>query len=401
MECLWPRQSYDRQNERIILFSIAGAIQGNLIHPYFHYLLYRSGAQNIRPLPLINGVLCTLPDEKTVTLRARNTFIHSVEENSIVRLLPFFHESTNNLNNLLIKMNTVKFEKGRQLIPWGIGRIGANLAWRQSRGKEAKIAIIDTGVDFSHPDLADNVRTGINVLNPQLPAGDDHGHGTHVAGIISAVDNDAGVVGIASDAILYPVKALNLRGEGSLADVIRALDWCVEQRMDVVNMSFGIDRPSQALHTAISRAVQAGCMVVAAAGNHGINRTVDYPAAYNEVIAVGAADEYDNIAWFSSRGPEVKLVAPGTKVISTSTGNSYLRLNGTSMAAAHVSGAIAILLKALKRSSKETVLKYILKSAEVLPGFSDEEQGAGMLRVDRALSELDGKVDFRAYRHIG
>ncbi|MFA4885035.1 MAG: S8 family peptidase [Desulfotomaculaceae bacterium] len=398
MEALWLHQPNAGRNERIILFGIAGAIQGNLIHPYCHYLLYHTGAQNIRPLPLINGVLCTLPEEKTVTMLARNAYIHSVEENSAVRLLPFFNENHHNLNDPPIKTNTIKFEKGYQLIPWGIGRIGANLVWRQSRGKEVKIAIIDTGVDFSHPDLADNVRTGINLLNPQLLAGDDHGHGTHVAGIIAAVDNDAGVVGIASDASLYPVKALNLRGEGSLADVIRALDWCVEQRMDVVNMSFGIDRPSQALHTAISRAVQAGCMVVAAAGNHGIN---SYPAAYNEVIAVGAADEYDNIAWFSSRGPEVKLVAPGTKVISTSTGNSYLRLNGTSMAAAHVSGAIAILLKALKRSSKEAVLKYILKSAEVLPGFSDEEQGAGMLRVDRALSELDGKVDFRAYRRIG
>lgn len=389
MEGLWLRQPNAGQNERIILFVMAGAIQGNLIHPYCHYLLYHAGVQNIRPLPLINGVLCTLPEEKTVTMLASNAYIHSVEENSVVRLLPFFNENHHKLNEPPIKTNTTKFEKGRQLIPWGIGRIGANLVWEQSRGKEVKIAIIDTGVDFFHPDLADNVRTGINLLKPQLLAGDDHGHGTHVAGIIAAVDNDAGVVGIASDANLYPVKVLNHRGEGYLADVIRALDWCVKQRMDIINMSFGVNRKSQALHIAVNRAVQAGCIVVAAAGNHGGgNKTVDYPAAYSEVIAVGAADEYDNIAWFSSRGPEVNLVAPGTRVLSTSTGSRYLRHDGTSMAAAHVSGAIAILLKALKRSKKETVLKYITKSAEVLPRFSYEEQGAGLLRIDRALSEL-------------
>ncbi len=387
------RQPNAGQNRRIILFSMAVAVQGNLIHPYCHYLLYHAGVQNIRPLPLINGVLCTLPEEKTVTMLARNAYIHSVEENSVVRLLPFFNENHHKLNEPPIKTNTIKFEKGRQLIPWGIGRIGANLVWRQSCGKEVKIAIIDTGIDFSHPDLADNVRTGINLLNSQLLARDDHGHGTHVAGIIAAADNDAGVVGIASGACLYPVKVLNHRGEGYLADVIRALDWCVKQRMDIINMSFGINRHSQALYTAINRAVQAGCIVVAAAGNHGGNKTVDYPAAYGEVIAVGATDEYDNIAWFSSHGPEVKLVAPGTKVLSTSTGNSYLRLDGTSMAAAHVSGAIAILLKALKRSKKETVLKCITKSTEALPGFSDEEQGAGLLRIDRALSELSRKVD--------
>lgn len=393
MEGLWLRQPKAKSSEKIVLFSVAGAIQGNLIHPYLHYLLYHSGAQNIRPLPFVNGVLCSLPEEKTVTTLARNSYIYSVEENSTVRLLPLFHEGHPNPNDPLIKTNAIEFEKGRQLIPWGIGRIGANLVWRQSRGKEVKIAIIDTGIDFSHPDLADNVQAGINLFNPQLLAGDDHGHGTHIAGIIAAVDNDAGVVGIASDAHLYPVKALNQRGEGSLADVIRALDWCIEKRMDVINMSFGIDRRSQALHTAISRTVQAGCMVVAAAGNHGGNKTVDYPAAYDEVIAVGATDEHDNIVWFSSRGPEIDLVAPGTRVLSTSTGNSYLRLDGTSMAAAHVSGALAILLKVLKKSSKETVLKYILKSADVLPGFSAEEQGAGLLRVDRALAELGVNVD--------
>lgn len=412
MKGLWHRQPNDRFKERghtfnegmspitekIVLFGAAGAIQGNSIHPYIRFLLHRSGAQNIRPLPLINGVLCTLPEKKTVAMLARNANIFSLEDNSTVRLLPVFHESDRfRPNDRGVQTTALKFERGRQLIPWGVARIGANRVWGQSRGTGVKIAVIDTGIDSSHPDLADNVRAGINLINPTLPPKDDYGHGTHVAGIIAAVDNDAGVIGVAPAVHLYPVKALNWRGEGTLADVLQALDWCVKQRMDVINMSFGIDTPSQALHTAIRRAVQAGCVIVAAAGNDGRSQTVDYPAAYNEVIAVGAADEHDRLAWFSSRGPEVKLVAPGTGVLSTATGNNYLRLDGTSMAAAHVSGAIALLLQVIKRTRPGTALQYLLNSVEVLPGLSAEEKGVGLIKVDRALAQLGGNVGHRAH----
>lgn len=387
MTDLCCRAPNDRPNEKIVLLGTARAMQGNSIHPYFRSLLYRSGAQNIRLLPLINGVLCTLPEEKIFRVLTKNDPTFTVEDNATVRLLPVFHEDK------LFRptegypyLTTLAMDRDRQLIPWGIARIGANLVWGQSRGREVKIAVIDTGIDSSHPDLAANVRAGINLINPKSPAKDDHGHGTHVAGIIAAVDNGAGVIGAAPAAHLYPVKALDQWGEGKLANVVRALDWCVQRRMDVINMSFGIDTPSQALHTAIRRAVEAGCTVVAAAGNDGRSQSVDYPAAYNEVIAVGAVDEYDNLAWFSSRGPEVTLVAPGNKVLSTAIGSRYLRLNGTSMAAAHVSGAIALLLQAIKPAGPGAALRSLHNSIEVLSGLSAEEQGAGLPRVDRALA---------------
>lgn len=388
MKGLWPPGPGYTSGEKIVLFRAPGAVRGNLVRPHLWHLLRRLGAQDIRPLPLVNGVVCALPSQ--VQARAAEMAAHpevaAVEDNLPVRLFPVFHDD---LGPRLVPYRAGALKRpateGRQIIPWGVARIGAHLVWPQSRGAGVKVALIDTGVDPSHPDLAANLRGGINLINPRLPANDDHGHGTHVAGTVAAVDNAAGVVGVAPGAHLYAVKALDRWGRGTLAGVIGALDWCVEHGMDVINMSFGVDAPSPALHAAITRTVQAGCTVVAAAGNDGRRRSVDYPAAYAEVIAVAAVDEHDQLAGFSSRGPEVKVAAPGTKTLSTAPDNGYVRLSGTSMAAAHVSGAVALLLGLLKQADPRTVLQHLVRGAEVLPGLSSEEQGAGLVRIDRTL----------------
>ena len=204
------------------------------------------------------------------------------------------------------------------------------------------VAVIDTGRPNA-PDLAANIKGG-NYVTPGASPQDDNGHGTHVAGIIAAVDNTLGVIGVAPRASLYAVKVLDDAGVGSYSDVISGLQWAVSNGMQVVNMSFG--GPDYApLRAAITAASNAGIVLVAAAGNSGPGaNTVGYPAKYPEVIAVAATDSANTVASFSSRGPEVELAAPGVSILSTYFGVSYATLSGTSMASPHVAGAAALVI---------------------------------------------------------
>ncbi len=230
-----------------------------------------------------------------------------------------------------------------QTLPWGIDRIDAELVWPSGNTADpVKVGIIDTGISLSHPDLAQNIKGGYNAILPWKSANDDNGHGSHVAGIVAAINNSAGVVGAAHQADLYAIKVLNASGSGYLSDVIEGIDWAILQNLNVINMSLGTSSNIQSLHDAVIRARQAGIVQVAAAGNSG--GAVIYPAAYPEVIAVGATDKTDTVASWSSRGPELDLVAPGVSISSTYKGKSYATLSGTSMATPHVAGAAALVL---------------------------------------------------------
>lgn len=240
-------------------------------------------------------------------------------------------------------------------LPWGVDRIDADLVWDQNRdlvvdsganaGGGVKIAILDTGIDLDHPDLQANIKGGINTINPLKSPDDDNGHGTHVAGIIAAVDNQVGVLGVAPQAWLYAVKILNKQGSGFVSDIIEGLQWAISEGVDVINMSFGTSSDVQSLHEAIAAAYNKGIVLVAAAGNSGPGEnTVLYPAKYPEVIAVSATDSSDSAASWSSRGPEVELAAPGVYIPSTYKGGAYKTLSGTSMASPHVAGTAALVI---------------------------------------------------------
>lgn len=230
-----------------------------------------------------------------------------------------------------------------QVLPWGIDRIDAELVWPSGNtANPVKVGIIDTGISLAHPDLAQNIKGGYNAILPWKNANDDNGHGSHVAGIVAAVNNSAGVVGAAHQADLYAIKVLNASGSGYLSDVIEGIDWAIVQKLQVVNMSLGTSSNIQSLHDAVTRARQSGIVQVAAAGNSG--GAVIYPAAYPEVIAVGATDQTNTVASWSSRGPELDLAAPGVSIYSTYRGTSYATLSGTSMATPHVAGAAALVL---------------------------------------------------------
>ncbi len=235
-----------------------------------------------------------------------------------------------------------KIQQGQNL-PWGIDRIDAELVWQSGNTADpVKVAIIDTGIYLTHPDLKDNIKGGVNTINSWKSANDDNGHGTHVAGIAAAIDNTFGVVGAGPKIDLYAVKALDRNGSGYLSDIIEGLNWAIKNKMQVVNMSLGATVDVQSFREAIQRVNDAGIIQVAAAGNDG--KAVNYPAAYPQVIAVSATDSANKLASWSSRGPEVDLSAPGVNIYSTYLGSIYRTFSGTSMATPHVAGAAALVV---------------------------------------------------------
>jgi subtilisin len=237
-----------------------------------------------------------------------------------------------------------------EVTPWGVDRIDADLVWSNNKGNEVKIAIIDTGIDKDHPDLQANIKGGRNFVSKPSwrPADpdkwdDDNGHGTHCAGIVAAVDNEVGVIGVAPEADLYGVKVLDRAGSGYESDVIAGIQWSKDNGMQVISMSLG-GGYSESMETACSEADGAGIVVVAAAGNSGPgDNTVLYPAKYESVIAVSATNDGDSLADFSGRGPEVELAAPGVSIYSTVPGG-YDTYSGTSMACPHVAGTAALVI---------------------------------------------------------
>ncbi len=237
-----------------------------------------------------------------------------------------------------------------QTTPWGIARIQAPAVHTSGNtGAGVKVAIIDTGIDGTHPDLAANYAGGRDFVNLDDDPTDDHGHGTHCAGIVGALNNDTGVIGVAPQARLYALKVLDSSGSGYFSDVIAALQWCVDNGIQVASMSFGsTGDPGTPVKTACDAAYAANVLLVAAAGNSGnflgIGNNVGWPARYDSVIAVAATNSSDKRPYFSSTGPAVELAAPGVDILSSVPGGSYEAWSGTSMACPHVSGAAALVI---------------------------------------------------------
>lgn len=323
-----------------------------------------------------------LPDSHAVVLDIDDSTKQSLELNSDVLRI----EDDPEISLLSIKT-------APQVIPWGISRVQAPAVWPSSTGKNVKVAIVDTGIDLKHPDLLANIRTGINIIRPTRTPDDDSGHGSHVAGIIGALSNTVGVVGIAPNVELYPVKVLKSNGVGYLSDIIAGIDWSVSHGMDVINLSLGTTTDIQSMHDAVARADQAGIIVVAAAGNSG--GSVMYPAAYSEVISVGMIDENGQVDQYSSRGSELELVAPGSNIYSTYRGRTYRMMTGTSMASPHVAGAAA-LLRAMPskcdtngdgKCNRSEILQRLESTATDLgEAGRDNDSGFGLLNLAGALN---------------
>lgn len=271
---------------------------------------------------------------------------------------------------------------GTQPIPWGVARIEADEVWETSTGSGVKVAVLDTGIDIDHPDLDDNLAGCVNFTSWRRNCDDDNGHGTHVAGIIAAENNDFGVVGVAPKARIYALKVLDRRGRGYLSDVLEGLDWAVANGMQVINISLGTNSDIVSFHDAVQRVYQAGIIQVAAAGNDGPGvNTVDYPAKYSEVMAVAATDSDDGVPSWSSRGSEVDLAAPGVDINSTYRGGGYRILSGTSMSAPHVTGAVALRLFLHPNETPDQIEAVLETNTDPLPIADPNIVGAGLVNA--------------------
>ncbi len=280
-----------------------------------------------------------------------------------------------------------------QSTPWGVSHIHADRVWPNGNtGAGVDVAILDTGIDSRHPDLV--VVDGVNYSDFSGRYGgtdpadwnDAYGHGTHCAGVLAALDNGIGVVGVAPGVRLHAVKVLGDDGLGSASEIIQGLQWCVEHHIQVASLSLG-GEGSVSLQDACDKAFAAGVLIVAAAGNSA--GPVRFPAGYPSVLAVSATDAQDRLAEFSNFGPEIALTAPGVDIYSTDKGSSYSSRNGTSVACPHVAGAAA-LVWAAGAGSNVVVRDTLTRTAQDLgPVGRDPNFGYGLVDAQKA-ADLSG-----------
>jgi subtilisin len=262
-----------------------------------------------------------------------------------------------------------------QTVPWGVVDVNApNSSRAKNAGKAVIIGnvdvfIVDTGVFQGHPDL--NLVESVNFSNDRTPS-DLNGHGTHVAGTVGATDNTAGVVGVAPGVRLHSVKVLDQNGSGGMSNVLAGVDYVVGWKRKnpsaavVANLSVGFYSGStayNAIDEAIENAISQGVMFVIAAGNDGRDAAMASPSHVRSAITVGAYGQGEGLSRFSNRGSTVTVNAPGENILSTWKGNSYARLNGTSMATPHVAGLAALYLSVNQRATPAQIKQGVISMA--------------------------------------
>lgn len=280
-------------------------------------------------------------------------------------------------------------------IPRGVFLINAPALWHRGiTGKGVVVAVLDSGCHVNHPELTERIIGGRNFTDDYnadpTNFNDNLHHGTHVAGIIAASQNNSGVVGVAPESDLLILKVISMDGSGSYRDLIRAIFYAIEwrgpnnEKVRIMTMSLGGSEPDPMLHYAIKLAIQHNILVVTSSGNYGdgdlSTNEILYPAYYPEVVAVGAIDQKIGIATFSNTNDQVDLYAPGTHILSTVPNNQFAELSGTSMAAPHVAGAAALLLNKLENSLSRTITEEELFN-ELMKNTITMEPGVKLLSL--------------------
>lgn len=271
-------------------------------------------------------------------------------------------------------------------IPTGVNMINAPLMWNKGyTGDGVKVAILDSGC-IQHPDLINNIIGGKNFTSEgsETDYNDLNGHGTHVAGIIAG---NGKVMGVAPNAKLLILKVLDKTGNGNCQGIYDAINYAIEQKVDIINMSLGIAINVNEIHTMLKKAVDNNICVVCACGNEGDGKAFtdeySYPASYNEAISVGAIDNARVNAVFTNSNKEVDLVAHGVNVVSTHLNYGYRSMSGTSQATPHVAGALALLKeyyrKTFEKEPTEVELYAQLIKRTVELNLDRKLQGQGML----------------------
>ncbi|UQZ32915.1 peptidase S8 [Paenibacillus sp. PK3_47] len=288
---------------------------------------------------------------------------------------------------------------------WNLPAIETEAGWNLTKGsKEVIVAVIDTGVQASHPDLQGQLLNGYNAIANGSAPEDDVGHGTHVAGIIGALtNNEEGVAGISWYNKILPVKALDNSGAGTTYSVAEGIIWAADKGAKVINLSLGNYADSQFLHDAIKYAYDRDVVIVSASGNDNTERP-GYPAAYEEVLAVAATNANGERASFSNYGDYIDVAAPGESIASTYPDNQYAALSGTSMASPHVA-ALAGLVRSLNPALTNKEVMELMMSGTVDLGDPGHDKyfGWGQVDIYKTLqAAAGGQVPLQLYpQHVG
>ncbi|MDE2001178.1 MAG: S8 family serine peptidase [Patescibacteria group bacterium] len=367
-------------------------------------MITAAGAQIVKVLDWPTGrvIIATVPNAAVAGQISKNSFWGNIA--GAVGLSGWGNTISGGIDSV---QADAKVYTQDQSVTWAATQIKADQVWHAAdgtTGKGVKVAIIDTGVQHDHPDIAANVKGGINIMTggttPQDWADDCKeswggiGHGTHAAGDIAAVDNTIGIVGVAPEASIYAVKVAGSDCAGTLSDMISGIYWAANNGMQVANISMGGQGiPSywqDQERAAVDYAYQHGVVVVVAAGNYGATSDtgIDYPAIFSEsVIAVGSSNPDNTLSSFSSYGPQMELVAPGVAITTTIPGSTYGVYSGTSESAPFVSGVAALILAKNPNFTPAQVRQRLDQTAiDLGTAGKDDTFGYGLVDAQEAVN---------------
>jgi lambda repressor-like predicted transcriptional regulator len=351
------------------------------------------GCKNLRPMNRVirmhGGEIIRINTEsKTIVAKVAARQIPRMERHRIINFIEY--DKTYTISS--------------QTMPYGVDKIDADQVHPEYTGEGVKVGIMDSGIDYNHPDLDDNYGGGYDFVNDDNDPMDDEGHGTHCAGIVAAEDNSIGTIGVAPDAELYAIKIMDVNGDAYTSDIISGLEWAIDNDIDIVSLSFGADYGSSSLQTALNTAYNNGLVIVAAAGNDGsffgTDDTIDYPARYTSAIAVGATDSNNIRASWSSTGSTLELMAPGVSIYSTTMSNSYGTKSGTSQATPHVAGVAALMLSKDPSLTNVEIRGILQDTADDLgEAGKDNKYGYGLVDAEESVDTVEGSTPSSMHVH--
>ncbi len=339
-----------------------------------HALLSAEGATEHRDIPALNVRVIRVPAhaaDKVLLALQKNKDVDYAERDMVAQAIA--------------TTNDPYFTNGSQ---WYLSKIEAPAAWNTTTGSsQVIVAVVDTGVLATHPDISGKVLAGYDFVNNDANATDDNGHGTAVAGFTSAsTNNGVGMAAVSWASSVLPVKVLGADGSGNHSAIANGIVWAADKGARVINLSLGGTSWSQTLQDAVNYAWNRNVIIIAAAGNNG-NNTAVYPAAYNNVIAVSATTSTDIRPTWSNYGSYVDLSAPGANVLSLSGANSYANWNGTSFSSPVTAGVVALMVAANPQLSNAGIVDALLKNCDDIGTVGNDVYfGRGRINARRAVA---------------
>ncbi|MEX1049699.1 MAG: S8 family serine peptidase [Akkermansiaceae bacterium] len=345
-----------------------------------HALLSAKGARQHSTIPALDVRVVRVP------AKAAEQLINALKRNKDVEYVEPDHVAT-----AIGVANDPYFTGGNQ---WYLSKIEAPAAWETSVGSSSVIvAVVDSGVSGSHPDIAGKVLQGYDFVNNDTDASDDNGHGTAVAGITAASSNNSlGMASVSWNSAILPVKVLGANGSGSYSGMANGITWAADNGARIINLSLGGTSSSRTLQNAVNYAWNRNIILVAAAGNNG-NSTAFYPAACNNVVAVSATDSSDRRPSWSNYGSYVDIAAPGVSVLTLQNSSSYAYWNGTSFSSPVAAGVVALMAAANSGLSNAAVVDALLKNSDDIGAAGyDVYYGHGRVNARRAVAAVTTSV---------